>query len=285
MNSAPLASVVIPAHNEARVITACLESLLAGAAPGELEVIVACNGCTDDTFQLAGTVSDEVIVVETDEASKWGALNLGDRTATVFPRMYLDADVLMSRRAVQGLAHLMNETGAMAGAPTLRLPLDGQSWAVRSFYETYQHSGYFESPFVGLGFYAISEIGRQRFGEFPASGSDDLLIMQTFTPDERIVDPECWFEPALPKSFRDLYKIRVRQLTSNNLRQDVAAGSGLSTANQGTDPRWVVRRLAHPKTALPTALYVVMKPITEAHAWWKSRGNREFEWARDSSSH
>lgn len=285
MKTAPVASVIIPAHNEERVIIACLESVLADSKPGELEIVVACNGCTDDTVALARSVSEHVTIVETNEASKWGALNLGDRTATAFPRMYVDADVVMSKRAVQHLAELMTKTGAMAGAPTLRLPTEGQSWAVRSFYETYRNSGYFEEPFVGLGFYAISEVGRRRFGEFPASGSDDLLIMQTFGPDERVVDAGGWFEPALPKSFPDLYKIRVRQLTSNNLRYAAAAESGFTTTEQGTDPRWAVKRLANPKTVLPTALYIAMKPLTEAHAWWKSRGNQDFEWARDSSSH
>src|SRR5262245_58336894 len=48
-----MASVVIPAHNEARVIERGLSSLLEGARPGELEIVVVCNGCTDDTAARA----------------------------------------------------------------------------------------------------------------------------------------------------------------------------------------------------------------------------------------
>ena len=49
----PLASVVIPAHNERRVIGRCLRALREGAAPGELDVIVVANACTDDTAAIA----------------------------------------------------------------------------------------------------------------------------------------------------------------------------------------------------------------------------------------
>jgi hypothetical protein len=41
----PIGFVVIPAHNEAAVIRRSLDALLAGFAPNELHVVVACNGC------------------------------------------------------------------------------------------------------------------------------------------------------------------------------------------------------------------------------------------------
>ena len=41
---APLGSVVIPAHNESTAIRRCLDALFAGLAPGELDVVVVCNG-------------------------------------------------------------------------------------------------------------------------------------------------------------------------------------------------------------------------------------------------
>lgn len=280
----PVASVVIPAHNEARVIEACLRSLLVDMQPGELEIVVACNGCTDNTEAIAASVSPEIIVVSTTTASKWVALNLGDETASAFPRMYVDADVIVSPRAIQDLADVMESSGAQAGAPRIRLSTKGQNWPVRAFYEAYQHSTYFTPPFLGLGFYAISEEGRARFDAFPDSGSDDLLIMETFGPSQRVVAEASWFEPALPKSFRELYRIRVRQLTSNRLREKAVAESGLNTATPTSSMRWALERLKNPRTAPATLLYLGMRPITEAHAWLNSRRGT-FEWSRDRSSH
>ena len=66
-------SIIIPAHNESDVIRRCLESALAGVKSGELEVIVVCNGCLDNTAELARTFGECVTVIETDVASKSNA--------------------------------------------------------------------------------------------------------------------------------------------------------------------------------------------------------------------
>ena len=49
----PTASVVIPAHDEAQVIGRTLRGVLDRTAAGRLEVVVVCNGCTDDTAEVA----------------------------------------------------------------------------------------------------------------------------------------------------------------------------------------------------------------------------------------
>jgi glycosyltransferase involved in cell wall biosynthesis len=70
-------SVVVAAHNEAAVIDRCLASLV---APG-VQVIVAANGCTDDTAAIARRTPG-VEVVELATPSKIAALNAGDARAT-----------------------------------------------------------------------------------------------------------------------------------------------------------------------------------------------------------
>src|SRR5690242_7161518 len=78
----PVPSVVIPAHNEATVIGRLLAGLLADAQPGEFDVIVVPNGCTDGTAAVAEKFGSAVTVVSTDIPSKYQALRLGDRYAT-----------------------------------------------------------------------------------------------------------------------------------------------------------------------------------------------------------
>ena len=46
-------SLIIPASNEAHHIGPCLEGVLAQTGPAALQVIVAANGCTDDTADRA----------------------------------------------------------------------------------------------------------------------------------------------------------------------------------------------------------------------------------------
>src|SRR4030095_14237372 len=87
-------------HDEATLIEGCLRDLTAGAPPGELEVIVVCNGCTDDTEARARAFGDPVRVISTETASKALALNLGDEAARGFPRFYVHADLEVDRVAI-----------------------------------------------------------------------------------------------------------------------------------------------------------------------------------------
>ena len=91
----PLGSVVIPAHDEAAAIRRCLDGLFAGFQPGELDVVVVCNGCSDETAALARSSGHPVRVIELSAASKPAALRTGDLAVSAFPRLYLDADVLL----------------------------------------------------------------------------------------------------------------------------------------------------------------------------------------------
>ena len=112
----PLASIVIPAHNEAEVIGRCLDALFTGVEPGELEVIVVCNGCVDETAALARSSGHPVRVIELQTASKATALREGDMAARTFPRLYLDADVVLSGSSARKVAERLN-AGAVAARP------------------------------------------------------------------------------------------------------------------------------------------------------------------------
>ena len=54
-----------------------------------MQVVVVCNGCSDDTADRARALGAEVL--ELADAGKHLALNAGDAVARGFPRVYLDA--------------------------------------------------------------------------------------------------------------------------------------------------------------------------------------------------
>src|SRR5437879_7884120 len=103
-------SVIVPAHNEHSVISRTLKTMTARAIPGELDVIVVCNGCTDDTAAVAGSFGPPVRVIETGLAGKTLALNLGDKAATFFPRIYADADVHITIETMRTLANRLERS-------------------------------------------------------------------------------------------------------------------------------------------------------------------------------
>ncbi|HEY1238407.1 MAG TPA: glycosyltransferase family 2 protein, partial [Solirubrobacterales bacterium] len=121
-----LGSVVIPAHDEAAVIGRCLDALFSGFERGELDVVVVCNGCTDRTADVARSSDHRVRVVELAEAAKPAALRAGDAAASTFPRLYLDADVVLPGSAARRVLERLKD-GAIAARPPIRYDAEASS--------------------------------------------------------------------------------------------------------------------------------------------------------------
>jgi glycosyltransferase involved in cell wall biosynthesis len=179
-------SVVIPAHNEAGVIEQSLRALTDGAQPGELEVIVVCNGCRDATAEIARRFGEPVRVLETSVASKSNSLDMGDQAATGFPRIYADADVMLTLDSVRELAKALESGEILAAAPAADTVFAANThWAVRAYYDLWMALPYVQEGMIAAGVYALSEKGRRRFDRFPNLIADDGFIRAQFAPGER----------------------------------------------------------------------------------------------------
>jgi glycosyltransferase involved in cell wall biosynthesis len=218
-----LGSVVIPAHNEANVIGRCLSALLRGADPGELDVVVVCNGCTDDTAAaVARTAQHSVRVIELDAASKPAALRAGDEAGIAMPRLYLDADAVLSAAAARRVLERLS-AGAVAARPPIRYDSSRSSAPVRSYYRARARIPAVIGSLWGAGVYGLSAAGRARFRAFPDLVGDDLWLDRQFDPTE-VEIVEC--EPVLvtvPRRSGDL--VNVLQRTYAGKAQVTFAGS------------------------------------------------------------
>ena len=116
-----MTSIIIPAHNEAAVIERCLKSLEISAIKNKLEVYVVCNGCVDNTADLARKF-EYVTVIDIPTASKIAALNAGDDAATTYPRVYFDADVLIEGDSLINCINSMSDD-EQVGAPVSNFEL------------------------------------------------------------------------------------------------------------------------------------------------------------------
>ena len=142
------------------MIGRCLDALFAGFGPGELDVVVVCNGCSDETAELVRSSGHPVRVVELGAASKPAALRVGDAAASAFPRLYLDADVVLPGSAARRGA------GAAAGrrdrCPTADpLRHRGRSAPVRSYYRARSRVPAVLGSLWGAGVYGLSAAGRR----------------------------------------------------------------------------------------------------------------------------
>ena len=186
------ASVVIPAHDEAAVIDRTLDALRADPAWDDLEVVVVCNGCKDDT--AAARRAHGARVVETEVASKAVALDLGDRTATAFPRLYLDADVAVGPGAVTALLDCLEASGAPAASLRVRFDAPGASRLARWYLRVLVGE-----PALRVGPPRRRPLrpvcvgaGPVRDGSPTDAVSDDLFVMRRFAPAERAT-ADGWF--------------------------------------------------------------------------------------------
>lgn len=234
-DAAPVASVVIPAYNEGQVIARCLDSLLDDDAGGRLEIVVAANGCTDDTVEQARAFTG-VTVLDLPTPGKIDALNAADAVATAFPRIYLDADIELRPGTLTALVDALTTDEPRCAAPQLAFDLEGCSYPVRAFHEVFVQLPAMTSTLVGRGVYGVSRAGRARFGAFPPIQGDDLFVGRLFTPDEHVVVDGAAIVRA-PRTLEQLIAVRTRVARGNvELAQADPAALGLPPAGTATEP-------------------------------------------------
>ncbi len=277
-------SLVIPAHNEEAVIGRCLSALLDDAEPGELEVIVACNGCSDRTAERARAFGPPVQVIELAEASKTAALNAADTCATAFPRLYIDADVVLPLAGVRKVAEALRQDGALLASPVVKTHTGASSAAVRAFYDIWLRLPY-NQVMVGTGVYALSERGRARFGEFPPVISDDGFVRSRFTPDERIAVPGAVVQVVAPRTLGDLIRVKTRsQLGIYQL----ARSNDISQRRRVTDkkhPMRILRSLPwRPSLPWKLLVYCTTNVVVRFRAHRRVRVGTAGHWDRDHAA-
>jgi len=273
-------SVVIPAHDEERTIERCVSSLLEGAEQGELEIIVACNGCQDGTVEVASALGGPVIVVVTETPSKRAALNLGDEAASGFPRFYLDADIRMTVQGLRTVAAALDRPEVHVAAPGLVVDASRSGWAVRSYYRFYQCLPSIETDVAGRGVYALSRAGWEQLGRFPDVTGDDHFIRSFFPARSRVVVPEVTSQVEAPRTWSSLVRRKARILVGN---KEVEALLGVDPG-PGRGARGIVTVLRErPARVLDLPAFVLVGLAARAtHARARALG-REIPWGRDDS--
>ena len=283
----PVASVIIPAHNEAEVIGRCLDALFAGIEPAEMEVIVVCNGCADDTAALARSSGHPVRVIELQTASKVSALREGDMAARTFPRLYLDADVVLSGSSARKVAERLN-AGAVAARPPVVYSSSQSSAPVRRYFRARSQMPSLLGSLWGAGVYGLSAAGRGRFGDFPDVTADDLWVNLLFELDEvEIVDCEP-VVVSVPRRTRDL--VCVLRRTYKGKAENGVGFSGNNRARETTlTTLRDLRQLAAsgPGPALDAATYAAFAArvrVALALGTAVGAGSVAERWERDDSS-
>jgi len=280
-------AVVIAAHNESAVIARCLDALEPLTKGGIAHVVVVANGCTDNTVGIASNRIG-VTVLDLAVASKVAALRAGDRVAADGPRIYLDADVVLTAPAALAIFDALapaSDTagGPLAGRPPIRFESSRASLAVRLWYRIRGQLPSIQKRLWGAGTYALSVRGRARFDEFPDIVSDDLFIDTLFTTNESIIvdtDPVTVYTPL---TTADLMSILVRTYrTQREVEQQTVSGP-ISSAQRGQLRDIVTLLRRRPWLAPAAVIYVTVisrarlraRSVPASSAWERDNSSRE----------
>jgi len=278
-------SVVVPAHNEAAVIGRLLTCLLSEAEPGELDVLVVANGCTDGTEDVAAAHGPGVRVLSTPDANKFRAMRLADTAAESFPRLYVDADVELDTRSVRNLAAALEQPGVLAVAPDRAWPVAGAPWTVTWYLDVWHRLPVVREGLFGRGVVGLSEEGFKRLRELPEVMGDDLAASLAFTRSEQRVLADARVVVHPPRSLRNLVRIRERALVSTEqlAREGTYAEAGAAARTSRADLTGIVR--SDPLRFGPKVAWFVFVTL-----WVRRRARRRLEsgdfqtWQRDDSS-
>lgn len=236
----PLASVVIPAHNEAGVIERCLDALFRDIDPSQLDVVVACNGCSDNTASLARSSGHPVRTLELAEPSKPAALRAGDAAAHTLPRLYVDGDVVLSGASALAVVDRL-KAGAIAARPPIRYDSSRSSASVRSYYRARSRVPSVLKSLWGAGVYGLSAAGRGRFDVFPDVVADDLWIDRVFAPDEVEIVDCAPVVVNVPRRPRDLVRVLRRNCRTKGESIPACRGDERPAETTGATLRDLVR--------------------------------------------
>ncbi len=274
-------SVVVSAHNEEGVIGRLLEAVLVDAEPGDVHVVVACNGCTDGTAAVARSFGPSVTVLELPVASKRPAQRAGDAAAHGYPRAYVDADVVITLADLQRLARPLERAQVLATAPERRLVAAGRSWVVARYYQVWQRLPEVREGLFGRGVIMVSRDGAERVAALPTLMSDDLAMSEAFRPHERQVVSEATVRIQLPRTVRDLVRRRVRVATGNAQADQL----GVRGAGRSTSILVLVRIAAEsPSRILDVLIFLWIAVVARGIAWRRVRAGDFTTWLRDESS-
>jgi glycosyltransferase involved in cell wall biosynthesis len=277
-----VASIVIPAHNEERVLGRLLDQLVSSMTTDEFDVVVVANGCTDNTVEVAASFGPPVRVLSIPVASKREALAAGDEAARDFPRLYVDADVELRTEDARALAAALRCSGVLGAAPARTHAMAGRPWSIRWYYDVWTRLPEVRRGLFGRGVVGVSAAGYLRIADLPALLADDLAASLVFSLNERVIVPEARVIVHPPRTFADLLRGRARAVMGADQLEHAPNAPASTTRTRTVDILAIAWRSPH--LAPKVALFLTVALLARRRARHMAAQGGYLEWLRDESS-
>ncbi len=217
---APDVSILIAAYNEEAVIAATVHNKLTLDYPeGRLEVIVVCDGCTDDTQALVAAIDDPRLrlLQQPVRAGKTAALNEAVRCARGDILVFADANSLFQADALRELVG--NFADPQVGYVTGRMIyVDAQGTAIGAGCGAYmRYENWLRRQETALGSVigvdgGIDAVRKSLYRPMrPDQLPDFVLPLMVVEQGYRVIyEPAALLHEASLEESRDEYRMRVR---------------------------------------------------------------------------
>ncbi|WP_020394956.1 glycosyltransferase [Thiolinea disciformis] len=273
-----MATIIVPAHNEATVIRKCLDSLKKQA--GVDCIIVACNGCTDNTAAIVQQEYPDLICLDIATPSKVNALNEAEKYIVSWPVFYIDADTQLSENAIQIITRAMQIGPLLLAAPEPVIDTSQSSWWVKQYYRIWLSLPYIQAGVVATCSFVIAEQGRKRFTEFPPVINDDGFVRCQFSPHERGNVSGAKVYINAPRTLASLIKIKTRARLGNMQ----LAASNLCTRPDAKPYSRILKQKLFSREWLAAGVYIAIASLIRVRAWHQYKNLNQYRWEVDKTS-
>ena len=278
MHDKTLPSIIIPAYNERKVIGRLLHSLYSGVYSKRFQIVVSCNGCTDNTYDYVKTEFPLIDVINIKRGSKTNAINHAESIVTGYPRLFIDADVIISVDHVMKLIKQASSTHLpLLLAPRARIDLKNSSIIVNYYYRTWQKTKFFIIQGFGSGIYVMNRSARSKFKYFPDIIADDGFVREFFSEDQLKVVEDANSIVKAPLNIKDLIKIKSRSKLGNYQLSRLHNKTHIQKSNK---TKTFLRRT----TILEKCNYYCINFVSMIFAKIKESHISSYKWDTDKSS-
>jgi len=272
-------TVIIPAYNERAVIGQLLSSIYDGAKNNNYQVVVACNGCSDNTYEYVKEQFPFINCINIVEGSKTNAINQAEKIATGYPRLYIDADVIITSQDINKLILKANSVNSpILCAPRASINTTKSHFIVKAYYRTWQKTKFYINHGFGSGIYVLNQPAREMFDIFPNIIADDGYVREFLNSNEIVVVEDAKSTVQAPVKLIDLIKIKSRSKLGNYQL------SGIKINRVNNDNEKVNKTFVNSVNIFNKSIYYLINFIAMVLAKRKIKNILTYQWDRDESS-
>lgn len=277
-----MATIIVPAHNESSVIEGCLNSIV--NQKGIDHVIVACNGCSDNTVEIVKNKYPSTVCLDIEKPSKTNALNVAELKAKElgisYPIFYIDADTQLSPNAIEHITAAMHNSNTLLSAPTPNIDTNQSSWLVKTYYKVWLKLPYIKEGVIATCSFIVSEEGRKRFDVFADVIGDDGFIRCHFKNKEIANIKGAEIHIRAPKNIYSLIKIKTRARLGNMELIE----RNKCPIQEAKNYRNVMRSKLLSKDFFATSIYIAIALVIRVRASSQFKKISTYQWETDDSS-